>query len=88
MLKCVADCFLRNLVKGHAEEFRVFPAAQQFAQMPGNGFAFAVRVGTEINLGRRLGGSLEFIDNLDPGFGDFVGRLEFILNIDAEALLG
>ena len=85
--KRIPHGFLRDLVERHAEEIRILPAPQQLAQMPGNGFAFAVRVGTEVNFFRGFGGRLEFTDGFDSGFCDLVGGLELVLDIDAESLL-
>ena len=88
MLKRVPNRFLRNFIERHTKEIRILPSAQQLAQMPRNGFAFAVRVRTKKNFLSSFGGSLQLTDSLNPRLCHLVGRLKLILDINAETLFG
>src|SRR5260370_19833384 len=60
---------------------------QDFGQVPGDSFAFPVRVGGQdhapaVLLGRRC----QLVDRLAPAFDNLVVRLETVLNLDPHLL--
>ena len=61
---------------------------QGVGEVPGDGFAFAVQVGGEVDFGGVFGGGFEFGDQLFAGVEDGVGGGEGMLDVDVEALLG
>ncbi len=63
-------------------------AAEFFGEMGGNGFAFAVRIGRQIDGVGGAGKLFEVGDYLLLAGDDFVLGGEIIVNIDAETLLG
>ena len=86
MLQSVCDGGGGNFVEFDAV-FAVFEL-QNVLQMPGNGFALAVRVGREVyvfRLGGLFGQALD--DLLFIGIDD-VGRFEILFNVYAEAFFG
>ena len=56
--------------------------------MPGDGFAFPVRVGSQVDGFGALGGLGELLDGVLLVLWDFVERCEVFGNVDAEPVLG
>ncbi len=56
--------------------------------MVADGFAFAVRIGCEVDVVGLFGGGFELGDELLFAFDDFVMRFEAVLDVDIEVLLG
>ena len=85
--KCTLHGRLGDLVERHAPSLGV-GQGQRLLQVPGDGLAFAVRVGGEIDrLGRRgllLQPGQQFLAVLQ----DAVGRHPAVFDVDAEAALG
>ena len=63
-------------------------AAQLFGQVPADRFAFAVRVGRDVDRFRRLGGLLQLLDDLRAVGKDDVSGLEAGVDVDAQLALG
>ena len=83
------DRVWRNLGKHYAMQglaFEQLALAQDFGDMPGNGFAFAIQVGCQIQgvgLGRGLG---DRIDMFFIALDDFIGHREIVVGIDCAFL--
>ncbi len=75
------DGGLGNFVEDDAFD-GFFVEIQRKGQMPGNGLAFAVQVGCQIDFGGILGDGPKFADEFFAGVDDFVGGLEIVFNID------
>ena len=61
----------------------VWRDVEDLAEMPRNGFAFAVRVGCEVDAFGAFGGRFELVHDLAPVGDDAVLRLEIVFYIDA-----
>ena len=61
---------------------------QFLLQVIADGFAFAIRVGCEIDVFDALGGLFQLADELFLAFDDFVARFEAVLDIHRQVLLG
>src|SRR4029078_4323362 len=99
MLESLLYGALGDLFEGHATDavglvaillllFLLLSVAQFFGQVPGDGFAFAVRVGRQIDVVRGQGQLLQLGENLLLAGDDYVFRLEFVVDIDAQRALG
>ena len=100
MLESFLHGALRDLVEGHAADAVGLVAillllfllglsvAQFLGQVPGDGFAFAVRVRRQIDVVRGQGQLLQLGENLLLAGNDDVFRLEFVVDIDAQRALG
>ncbi len=77
---------LRDLVEHQAPDFLLL-RAQLFGQMPPDRFAFAVRVGCDVNVGRLFRGALQLRDNLLSCSDWLVGGSEPFVDVDTELAL-
>ena len=85
--ECLLDGTLGDLVESDAAD-AVVGQVEGLLQVPGDGFAFAVGVGGQIDdagLGR---GSLELADRIFFGRHNFVRRLVALRDIEPELALG
>ena len=64
------------------------PVLQFFLEVVADGFAFAVRVGREVDFFHFLGGLFQLGDELLLAFDDFVMRFKAVIDIDCQILLG
>src|SRR5439155_14262229 len=81
------DGLLGDLVEAHALEDLVAGGGPQgFLEMPGDGFAFPIRVRREIDRGGLPRGFLELPEGLLFSRQNLVGRLVGVAAVDAEAL--
>ena len=65
-----------------------FLLLQLFLQVEADGFAFAVRVSRQVDGVGALGGRLQLRDQLLLAFDDFVDRLEVVVDVHRQILLG
>ncbi len=68
--------------------FLLLSVAQFLGQVPGDGFAFAVRVRRQIDVVRGQGQLLQLGENFLLAGNDDVFRLEIVVDIDAQRALG
>ena len=61
---------------------------QLFLEVVADGFAFAIRIGREVDCVHLLGGGLQLRDELLLAFDDFVVGFEIMIDIDREIVLG
>ena len=83
----ILDGPLGDLVEGDAAD-PVVGQVEGLLQVPGDGFAFAVGVGREIDHAGLRRGSLELADRLLLGRHDFVRRLVAVRDVEPELALG
>ena len=76
----------RNLVEGHAVCL-IVRNVQQIFQMPGDGFALAVRVGCKVDAARALRSLTQICDDLFLSLERLILRLKIVFNIDAQRAL-
>ena len=101
MLESLLHGALRDLVEGHAADavglvafllllflLALVSVAQFLGQVPGDGFAFAVRVRRQIDVVRGQGQLLQLGENFLLAGNDDVFRLEIVVDIDAQRALG
>ncbi len=77
---------LRDLVEHEAVDLLLL-RAELFGEMPANGFAFAVGVGGDVDVGGVLRRALQLGDHFLPGGDRFVHRREAFVDVDAELAL-
>ena len=65
-----------------------FRSAQHVGQVRADGFPLAVRVARQVDSVGRRGGLLQSLDDGGLGWADFIRRLEAVLDVDAQYLLG
>ncbi len=85
--ECILDGTLGDFVEGHAAN-AVVGQVECLLQVPGDGFAFAVRVGRQIDEPGLGGGSLELADRVFLGRHDFVRGLVALGDVEPELALG
>ena len=56
--------------------------------MKADGFAFAIRIGREVDFIHLFGGGFQLTDELLLAFDDFVTRFKIVIDIDREIALG
>ena len=79
------DGIFGDFVEGDAVDIFVVQRAafaQDFAQMPGDGFAFAVGVSGEVDVFGVFGGFGDFVDVAGVALDDFVVHGEVVCGID------
>ena len=85
--ECILDGTLGDLVEGDAAN-AVVGKVERLLQMPGDGFAFTVRVGGQIDHARLGRGPLEIGDRLFLGRHNFVRGFVALRDIKPELALG
>ena len=80
----VVDRRLGDLVEDHSLHGHL--RLEVLEQVPRDGFALAVFIRREIELGGVFQCGFQFLDNGFPAFGQLVGRLETVLGVDVETL--
>ena len=84
VLEGVLDCILRDFMIGDSVEGPLGIVAKVVLEMPGNGLAFAVRVGGQVDFIRLLGLGAQFADDVLPLGGQHIVRLEIMGEVHAE----
>ena len=88
-LERAVDGAAGDLVEGDAVEVRLLvDPAQDFLQVPRDGFPFAVRVRRQIDVDRVLRGGLEFAEVVAARLAFLVLRREVVFDVDAERVFG
>ena len=64
------------------------PGLQLLEQVPGDGLAFAILVGGEVQLAGVLEGRSEVLHHVPAAGGQLVGRFEAVVDVDGQALRG
>jgi hypothetical protein len=82
MLNGLFDGAGGQFVKQHTVKPPAF-FLEHFGRMPGNGFAFAIRVGGQVDFSGVAGGGLKVFDHFLFAGDGAIFRLEAILDIDA-----
>ena len=80
---CGANGLRRDLVEEDAEDFGLVVVENLF-QVLADRFTFTIRVRSQKDALRRFGCRAEFLDDLFFSGNEFVGRLEIMIDIDAE----
>ena len=87
LLDGLGDDALGDLVEGHAPGFAV-GQAQQLLNVPGDGFAFSIRVSCQIDGSGSFCSLFQFLDEIRFFFHRDVFRLEIVIQIHAHRALG
>ena len=87
MLERREHALLRDLVEHQPADLLLVRPAELFREMPADGLPFAVRVGRHEDRVGVLGGVLQLLEDLLAAGDDLVGRLEALLDVDAELAL-
>ena len=77
---------LRDLVERQPVNLPLL-ALELLGEMPADRFAFAIRVGRDVDVGRVLGGVLELLDDLLARLDRFVLLGEVVVDVHAELAL-
>ncbi|MBS1226673.1 MAG: pyrB [Candidatus Aminicenantes bacterium] len=81
------DALLGDLVEGGPEDLLVV-VREELAEVPGDGLALAVGIGGQDDTIALAGGLPELGDDLLLVRDDLVGRLEVVIDVDPQLLLG
>ena len=79
---------LGDLVEHQAADLLLVAAAELLGQVPADRLPFAVRVGRDEDLVGLLRVVLQLLEDLLAARDDLVGRLEALVDVDAELALG